>query len=429
MNVTVSPLPQSQVKLTIELSPAEMSPYLDKAAETLSRQHKIEGFRPGKASLGMVIQKLGAPAVWQEAAEGAIRKSFVAAIRQENIKSIGHPQIAITKLAPDNPFIYTAEVATLPTVKVGDYQKLKARAAASPIKDDDVAKALEELRAMFATEALVERAAQHGDKVEVDFDVAVNNVPIENGASKQHPVVIGSGNFIPGFEEQLVGLKKGESKKFTLTFPEKYHKKDLAGKPAEFSVTVTSIFQVHKPELNDAFIKQVGKFESIDQLKSHLRGNLENEAQERSGSQLERAVVEELVSTSKFDPLPELLIESEIGKMLSELREQVMRQGGIKYEEYLQSIQKTEADLRREFRKPGEERVKAALVIRAVAEAEKITVEDKDIETEVQSTLKMYEHDPEVKEKIDTEDYRDYVRAMLVNRKVIELLKGRTRTA
>lgn len=424
MKITVTPQPKSQVKFDIELSVEDMQPYLGKAAQHLSEHHHIEGFRPGKASLGIVLQKLGTQAVWQEAAEEAVRKSYVAALRQEKIRSIGQPHITITKIAPDNPLAFTAVVATLPEVKLGDYKKFKAKRPAAIVTDEQKTKALDDLRAMFATEALVDRAARAGDKVEVDFEVALNNVPLEHGASKQHPVVIGSKQFIPGFEEQLIGMKKGEKKEFSLTFPKEYHKPDVAGKLAQFKASVTSVFEVNQPVPDDLFAKKVGKFETLEQLKAHLHGNLQAKADEAVDAKYESLLVDELIGRTKFGELPDLLIESEIGKMISELEEQIMRQSGANFDDYLKSIGQTESALRQEFRTPAERRVKAALVIRTLAESENITVDDAAAEKEVQSTLKIYEHDPEIKRRIDTADYRDYVRAMLVNRKVIQKLKA-----
>lgn len=424
MQVTVEKQPKSQVKLTVELSVEQMQPYLDRAAEKLSAQYKIEGFRPGKASLGIVVQKLGAQHVWEEAAEMAVRKTFVQAITDHQVKSIGQPHVSVVKLAADNPFIYTAHVAVLPDVTIGDYKKFSTKPVTAKVESSKVDQAIEDLRGMFATEAQADRPAAMGDKVEVDFHVTVDNVPLEGGSSKQHPVMLGSKNFIPGFEENIVGMKKEEQKKFELEFPKEYHNAAVAGKKAEFTVTVRQVFAVNKPEVNDEFAKQAGTFENVAALREQLEKNLQQEAQQVEDGKFERALLDEIIKHSKFSEIPDMLLDSELSKMIHELQEEVTRQGAIKWEDYLTGIKKSEDELKKEFKPQAERRVKSALVVRTIAELEKVTVEDKAVEEEVQATLKIYDSSPDLRARIDTPDYRDYVRGLMINRKVIEMIKG-----
>lgn len=424
MQTTIETLPKSQVKITIELSPEEMKPHLEKAAEDLSKEFKIEGFRPGKASLGIVTQRFGAQHVWEQAGEQAVRKAFIQAIREKNILTVGRPNIQMVKLAPDNPFIFTAEVAVLPEVKLGDYQSFKAKKDKAEIKPAEVDKAIEELRGMFATEAMVDRSAAMGDKVEIDFDIMMNNVPLEGGSSKQHPMVLGSKNFIPGFEEQLVGMKKDDTKNFSLAFPTEYFKKDIAGKTGDFKVAVKSVFEVKKPELNDEFAKKAGKFTTIDELRNKLEQNLLAEAEDGHDAVWERAIMDELIERSDFGQLPEVLVQSELEKMVNEIRESIEHRGG-KFEDYLASLKKSVEDLQKEFLPTAEKRVKAALAIRHIAKQEKLEADPKQVEEEVKSTLNMYADKPEILARIDSEDYRDYLKTMQVNKQVVELLKSR----
>ncbi len=424
MQVTVAKQPKSQVKLTVELTVEQMQPYLERAAEKLSAQHHIEGFRPGKASLGIVVQKIGAQHVWEEAAELAVRKTFVQAITEHQLKSIGQPHVNVVKLAADNPFIYTAHVAVLPEVTIGEYKKYSTKEVTATVEPAKVDQAIEDLRAMFATEAQADRPAALGDKVEVDFNVTVDKVPLEGGSSKQHPVMLGSKNFIPGFEENIIGLKKGEQKKFELTFPKEYHNAQVAGKRAEFAVTVGSVFQVTKPALDDDFAKKAGTFENLAALRAQVEKNLQQEAQQAADGKFERALLDELIKRTKFSELPDMLLESELSKMIHELQEEVTKQGSIKWADYLAGIKKSENELKKEFKPQAERRVKSALIIRTISEQEKVRVENKDVEDEVQATLKIYDHNPDLRTRIDTPDYRDYVRGLMINRKVIEMIRG-----
>lgn len=428
MNVTVSPQPKSIVRVNIELTPEEMQPHLERAAENLSKKYKIEGFRPGKASLGIVQQKLGPAVVWEEAAELAVRKSFVEAVRQQELTTVGTPKITVHKLAPDNPFVYHADVALLPDVKLGDYTALKTKKAEEKVSDEKITKALEDLREMFAKEEPAEKAAEKGDKVEVDFTLSVDGVPVENGSSTNHPVVIGSGNFIPGFEDQLVGLKKDDKKEFSLSFPQDYGNKVLAGKTGTFAVTGKGVFTITKPPLDDAFAAQASRYKTLPELRAEVEKNLTSEADQEADQQFERDLIEELIEKSKFGDLPELLIESELNKMIGELKEEVERRG-MKYEDYLSNLKKTEADLRKEFQLQAEKRVKSALVLRAIAKAEKIQVNPDEIQAEIQTALETYKNYPELRGQIETDEYRDFVQLMLTNRKVVQLLKDKTQPA
>lgn len=423
MEIAVERPGKGQVKLTVQVSVEEMQPHLEKAAESLSAKYKIDGFRPGKASLGIVIQKLGAQAVWEEAAEFAVRRSYLDAVTQHDLNVLGQPHIHVTKLAADNEFVFTAEVAVLPDVQLGDYTSFTSKKEAVTVPKEKVDAALEDLREMFAKDTKVEREAKVGDKTDIDFDLSMENVPVENGSGRNHPIVIGSKQFIPGFEEQLVGMKAGEVKSFSIDFPSEYHAAHLAGKKGDFTVTIKTVYEIEKPAIDDAFAKQAGKFETVDELRAKVEANLREELEQSADMKFERAVVEELVGKSTFGDIPELLVNNEVEKMMSELKEEVQRQGGIEFSQYLENIKKSEDDLRKEFRPQGEMRVKAALVIRGVAKAETITADDKQVEDEVQSTLKMYEGSPELRSRIDSPDYRDYVRSLQINRKVVAFLK------
>lgn len=424
MQTNLTRLPKSRLTITIELSPGEMQPYLERAAKSLSASHKIEGFRPGMASLGIVIQRLGAQAVWAEAAELAVPKSLAEAVVAEKLQTVGQPHVHVQKLAPDNPFIFTAEATVLPGLTLKDYKTFRAKRGTATVAPEQVDKALSDLRRMFAKEEAVERPAQKGDKVEIDFDLFVDHVAVENGSSRQHPVLIGSGQFLPGFEDQLVGLSKGQIKEFSLPFPKDYFNRQLAGKTGMFKVTAKDVFQINQPDLNDDFAKRAGPFKTLAELRDKLKDNVLHEAEHEEDLKFERAVMDELVDRTSFGELPDLLLESEVEKMLDELKEGVSRRGGLSFDDYLTGLKKSEADLKKEFAKPAERRVKSALILRHVARAEQVDVLAEEVETEVKSVLSAYRDQPDILRRIDSDDYRQYIRSMLVNRKTVERLKS-----
>lgn len=425
MRIDLEPHTDGQVKLTVEISPEEMQPHLERAAESLSKEHNIPGFRPGKASLGIVIQKLGAQAVWEQAAEHAVRRTFVATIKEKEIDAVGQPHIHIIKLAPDNPFVYSAHVAVIPPIAVGDYSSFQARKEAVAVQPDKVEAAIEDLRKMFATHEKVDRPATHGDRTDIDFELTVDGVPVENGAGRNHPVVIGSKQFVPGFEDNLVGLKSGEKKEFHVTFPTDYHHKPMAGKVGKFSVKMNSVYQVNTPAVDDEFAKKAGDFSNVSELRSKLEANLQQEAEEDADRKFEKQVVDELIARSRFGELPVVLINNEQEKMISELKDEVSRQGGPSFDDYLKGIKKSVDELKKELRPAAEQRVKAALLVRSIAKKENITPNPKQVEEEVTSTKRLYQESPEILQRIDSEDYREYLKSLQVNRKVVELLKSK----
>lgn len=422
MQVSVEKLPRSQVKLKIELSPDEMKPYLEKAAFLISEKTKISGFRPGKAPYDVVKAQVGEEKILQEAIEPAVQKTFVQALDQEKLITVGSPKIDILKLAPGNPFIYQATISLLPKVELGDYKSLKIKEKKIEVSDEEVNKALENLQKMRHSEVLVDRPAKKDDKVEIDFKTFLEKMPVEHGEQKKFPLVIGEGSFIPGFEDQIIGLKAGEEKKFSLRFPKNYHDKKLADRMVDFVVKVNSVYEIKLPELNDNFARSLGNFKNLEELTTQLKDNLKQEAQNKEDQRLEEEIIENLIKNSKFDDIPEILINTEAKKMISELEENIKRQG-LNFEDYLQHLKKKREDMLLDFVQPAIKRVKGALVIKEVAKAENIKVEAKEVEEEIEKVLQAYQNDPKIKEQLQTRDYKNYLRNVLASRKVLDLLK------
>lgn len=424
MNVKVDKLPKNQAELTIELLHEEMKPYIQQAVVDISKEISIAGFRPGKAPYEIVAKQVGAMKIYQQAAEKAVQNTFPKAIANNELTTIGPPRIAVEKIAPNNPLVYKATVALLPKVKLGDYKKIKETKKEVKVEAKEVEGTLQNLRKMFGKEKRVSRPIQNGDKVEMDMDTYVDKVPIDGGKSANHPVTVGEGHFIPGFEDNLIGLTEGKTKEFQLKFPKEYHRKDLAGKPVEFKIKVKNVFEIEKSDLDDNFAKTVGKFEKLDDLRRQIEKNIHHEKTTKEQQRLELAIIEQLIKKSTFDEIPDVLIESELHKMLHELEHEVTGQG-MKFEDYLSSIKKSKEDLEKEFQPQAVKRVKTALVLRKIAEVENINVSDEDINNESERNKQQYQSNPEVLKKISTEEYKQYLRSILRSQKVFEFLKGK----
>lgn len=422
MKVSVTKLPKGQAELVIEVTSDELWPYLAEAVAGFSQAADVPGFRPGKAPYDVIKSRVGEMAIYQEAAEKAISGTYPRAVIDNKLLTVGAPKVSVEKLAPGNPFIYKATVALVPQVTLGDYKKIRVGRKAVNVESKDVEETLTNLRKMFGKEKRVTRPAQKGDKVEIDMHTYMDNVPLDGGESKGHPVMIGEGHFIPGFEDNLIGLAENQTKEFELKFPKEYHRKELAGKPANFKVTAKNIFEIELPPLDDSFAKIVGRFEKLDEVRTQIEKNIHEEKTVKERQRWELAMISEIVNKSSFEELADILIESELHKMLHEMEHDVTEQG-MKFENYLTSIKKSRDDLEKEFRPQAIKRVQTALALRAIADQEHITVGENEIDQEIEQQKVKNSSNAEAVKQINTDEYRDYLRNVMRSRKVFEWLE------
>ena len=421
MKVTKKQLPKSQVELTIEVPAKDLEPHLNEAAKQISKDTKIAGFRPGKAPRKIVQQNVGEFKLWQEAVNLALPQLYFKAITENKIEAIGQPEVKLEKMAPNNPLVFKAIISYLPGIELPDYKKMKVAKKKANIDDKKLEGALKELQRSRAKLAKVDRAAKKGDAVEVNFKTFLNKVPVDQGESKNHPLIIGEGYFVPGFEAKITGMKAGDKKEFTLRFPKEYHEKKLADRDVEFKVEMVNVQERELPKINDELAKSLGQFKDLADLKDNIKKNLEREAEEKEKSRLEVAIMEKIAENTKTE-LPEMLVKSEVEKMLGELKDSVTASGG-EFDKYLSSIKKTEEDLKKEFADKGAKRALFGLILREISKAEKIKVTPKEIEEETKHTTEHYQHDPEMVKKIQSKEYQQYAESLLINRKTFELLR------
>jgi len=431
MKVDKKELEKSQLELIIELSVEELQPYLEESAKEISKHKKIEGFRPGKAPLKVVIQQTSEMLVYQTAANFAVESTLDKIITEQNIEVIDQPKIEIQKLAPNNPLIYKATIALVPSIEIADYSKIHVKLGEEiKINDKDIDKVIEDLRKMRAKDSLQDKTSETGDKLDLDFDTSIDNVPIDGGSAKKHQLIIGEGRMIPGFEDNLIGLKSGEEKEFELAFPKKYHAENLAGKKAKFKVKINGIYKVELPELNDEFGKSMG-LTNLENLRNNISSNLRQEKETKEKQRIELEIIEKLIEASKFADLPETLIDQETHKMIHELQDNIARQG-MNYEDYLKHIKKSESDLRLDFTPNAIKRVKTGLLIRAIAKKEEIKASEEEVNQEIERTIVTYKFNPQFADQIDelekrmrTPEARQYFTNVITNRNTVEFLKDK----
>ena len=411
----------SEIELALEVSPEEYQPYLTKAATRLSKNIKIEGFRPGKAPYEIVKQKVGEMDIYQEALDDIISHFYWQAVDQEKLDTIGQPKIDLEKLAPGNPITFKATVGLMPQVKLGNWREIKVKKAETKVEDKEVDKVINDIQKMQAKETLVEREAKKGDRVEVDFSASLDKVVIEGGQEKKYPLVLGDGMMIPGFEEKIEGLKKDEEKEFELKFPTEYHNKMVAGKICEFKVKLIAVYNRELPEVTDEWTKTVGG-ESVEDLKSKIRKNLEDEKKFHEEQKVEIEMLTKITEQSEISEIPEVLIHNESHRMVHEFEDSISRQG-IQFDEYLKNLKKEKKDLEEEFKPKAIERVKTSLIIKEIADTEKIEATDAEIKEETEKILTQVKGNTEAENNIKSEGYQQYLKTITRNRKVIELLK------
>jgi len=358
-----------KVKFTITVEPAQMIGYFNQAFEKIAPEVKLPGFRPGKAPRPLIESSVGVSRIISEALDIAINRSYFEALTEHDVSPISEPSVAIDKYPTygkteeevQENLEYTIEVAIFPEVKVGDYSKLKVDLPKEEeVKEEDVQKILDNLLKQKANFKEVEREARKGDFVELTYEGTLKGVRIDAMCSKNHPMVLGEGSLIPGFEEEVVGMKKGEKKTFKIKFPKDYHSKEYAGKEAEFSVELFNLKEVIMPELNDEFSMGFGE-KTPEDLKKAIKHNLRHELEHKHENEVEMKVIDKVLPLVQVE-IPEAMIERETSRMMADYKDQLEKMG-MAFESYLESLKKTEAELRKDFSKTAEKNVKVGLLI------------------------------------------------------------------
>ncbi|MFA5967533.1 MAG: trigger factor [Patescibacteria group bacterium] len=411
---------KSQVELKIALEEGEWQEAIKQAATKLSQGLKIAGFRPGKAPLEVIMNEVGETRVVSEAAEFAINKFYLTALKEQQVLPIVPPKISVEKVELKTPLVFTATVVTLPEVELGDYKTIKIAPNPVAVDADRIDGVLKNIQRQQATFNLVEREAKLGDWAEIDFEGKLEGKPFAGGSSKNHPLIIGDGVFLPDFETALIGMKAGEEKTFSITFPLDY-KADLANKTVEFTVKLHRVKAVVLPELNDELAKAVGKFDNLEALKKDISKFLEEDATKQELDRQKEEAINQLIKLAKVD-LPEVLVEQEIDGMVHDLEHQLEHQKTT-LAEYLKKTEMTEQKLREDWQATARRRVLAGLALNAFQKAENIIATDQDIDKEIARLQEIYPADKEkIVEKYQQEWERGRLKTLLSGQMAIDKL-------
>ncbi|MCK5122894.1 MAG: trigger factor [Candidatus Pacebacteria bacterium] len=421
MKNTIKDLPKSQKEISVEISVEEMEKYLNNALDKLAKNIKLDGFRDGKVPKNVAKKQLGDDAISGEANQLAIEDSYFKIIKENKLNPLGQPKVEITKSALGNPLEYKIVISVMPEIKLGNYKTVFGKMEVKKIDDEMIEKEIRTLQKKKASYLTKNEAAEKDDRVEIDFETRVAGVKLEGGESKNHPLVIGQGKFVPGFEDRIIGMKKDEEKEFDLVFPENY-KKDLAGKKASFKVKINLVQKVDLPEVNDEFAKGLGKFESLEDLKKNMRKGMTIEEEGKAKEKLRGKLIDQVAEKITVE-IPEILIESELNNMINEFKNNIT-QTGIEFEEYLKNVNTNLEKLKNEWQPMAEKRTKTGLVMREISLQEEIKISDEEIEQKVNETLKFYPNEKELRKNMDLEKFKDHMAGVIMNEKVFGILEG-----
>lgn len=423
MQIIKKDLAKSQIEITVELTQEEFEPYINKGAQKVAEKVKIEGFRPGKAPIEVLKKKIGEMTILEEAANIAITKTIDDVVDKETAgrHPVGQPSVNITKLAPGNPLEYKITLSLLPEITLGKYKDLKLKPEEAKINDKELGRALDDLCEMRASEKIVNRSIQKGDKAIATIHLFLDKVQLEDGHYHDINILVGKDYFVPGFDAKIVGMKKDEENSFDLEYPKDHHQKNLAGKNVSFKVKIKDVYERIVPAVNDELAVVFG-LKNLEELNKTLKESLIQEKKKNIDLKNESELISKIVETTKFGEFPDNIVESEAKNLMAELEQSVVRQGG-KFVDYLNHLKKTKEQLMLEMMPNAVKRVKAALIIRAIAISEKIEPTNKEIEDKIEELKIQYAGKDDILKMLLEPGYKSYLSNVLVNEKVISKLK------
>ena len=422
MNCTMEKLEKDQVRLTIEVDAEQFEKGIVAAYRKMVKSMNIPGFRKGKAPRKVIEQFYGPAIFYEEAFKEVYPDAYEKAIEDNDLQPVDYPEVDITDIGGDG-VKFTATVQLKPTVTLGDYKGIKVERPEYTVTDEDVQaevdRALERSARWIAVE---DRPVQDGDRVTLDYAGTVDGVAFEGGTAEGQTLNIGSGMFIPGFEEQMVGMNPGEEKDLNVKFPEEYQAKELAGKDAVFHVKLHDIKEKELPELDDEFAKDVSEFDTLDEYKADIRAKLEEQNKQRADAAYENALIEKVAENATVE-IPQVMIERQIDNMMREFEMRLMYQG-LRLDDYFTITGSKAEDARAEFAKDADTRVKVQLVLEAIQEAEKIEATPEELDAEIAKMAEQANKPvEEYRASLQPQDMA-YLTDMIVMRKTVALLKG-----
>lgn len=423
MNVNWEKIEKNRGVLTVEVESERFLQALDKAFKKVAPNVIVPGFRKGKVPRAIFEKRFGVESLYQDAIDILLPEAYMEAVKEADITPVDQPEINIEQIGKGEPFKFTATVDVKPEVELGEYKGIEVQDQEVKVTAEDVEEELKRMQERHAELVVLEEgeAAQEGDTAIIDFEGFKDGEAFEGGKGENYSLVLGSNTFIPGFEDQVIGMKKGEEKEIHVTFPEDYHSEELAGQPAVFKVKVNDIKRKVLPELDDEFAKDVSEFETLEELKKDIEETLLKRREEEKQRYVENTVVEKAAEAAQVD-IPQGMIRTEVDNMLRDFELRI-RQQGLTLDLYYQFTGQNEEALREQMRPDAEKRVRNFLVLEAIAKAENLTVSDEEFEEELKKLAELYQRPvDELRDIFTVNGYLEDLRTDLLTRKSVQFL-------
>ena len=409
----------NELKLTFTVEAEKFDEGMKTVYKKTAKYFSIPGFRKGKAPMSIIERTYGSSIFYEDTFNEIVPEIYEKELKENNIEAVSRPEIEITQMEKGKDLIFTAVVQTKPEVKLGKYKGVEVEKIDTSVVAADVKKELDRMAEKNARMVSVDnRAVKNKDIAVIDFEGFVNGVPFEGGKAENHELEIGSKTFIPGFEDQVIGMKIDEEKDINVKFPEEYFSKELAGKDATFKVKLHEIKVKELPAIDDEFAKDVSEFDTLKDLKASIKEKLVEDKKNQAKYQLEDAVIKEVAKNTEID-IPSGMIETELDNILKDIDGRLAYQG-LNLAQYLKLINKSEDDMRKEYEAQASESVKTRLVLEAIVKAEKIEATDDEIEEKIKEMAKNYGKKEE--ELLENENLKEYLKNNITTEKAIQFI-------
>ena len=409
----------NEVKLEITVEAEKFENAMKKVYFQNAKYINIPGFRKGKAPMNIVEKYYGAQIFYEDAFNDVATQAYDEALEEKKIDVVSRPTVDIIQMEKGKDVIFSATVQVKPEVKLGKYKGIDIKKIEYPVKDEDIEKELKKMQEKNARLITIEdRALENGDIATIDFEGFTDGVPFEGGKAEGHELEIGSGAFIPGFEEQLVNMKIDEEKEIKVTFPKEYFSKDLAGKEATFKIKLHEIKKKELPKLDDEFAKDVSEFDTLEELKADIKNKMEKDNEQKAKYETEESAIKAVCDNVKID-IPSGMVDMEVDHMIQDISQRLSYQG-LKLDQYLKMIGKTEEEVRKEYEPQAIEAIKSRLTLEAIRKAEKIEASEEEIKEKLEEMAKNY--GKKVEEIQDNEDLKNYIKEGIESEKAIDFI-------
>lgn len=420
MKVSTKKLSDTSVEIKVVLDKSDLKDAEEKAVARLAKEVKIEGFRKGKAPLDVARKNINPNDLASVTLDIAVRTTVPKAFEEGKSTPLMIPNVEVTKFVPGETAEYTAKADILPEVKLGDFKKLGVKKEEVKVAEKDVKEILDNIQNAYAEKKPAKKKAEMGDEVIIDFEGSLNGEKFEGGAAKNFTLGLGSHQFIPGFEEGIVGHESGDRFDLELTFPKDYHAENLAGKKTVFNVLVKQVNETIKPALDDELAKKCGPFKNIDELKADIKKNLELQNNAKADEKFKDDLVNKLVEKSKVSA-PEIMVKDQLNAIKRDIDANAARQG-LHFEDYLKQTGQTEEDWEKMARDIAEKRVKASLCLQILARDEKITVEDELVDAKIAELREVYKKSKEALQNLKDPNVRQDIKNRMTIEKTLNYL-------